>query len=105
MAVILEIRPDASPEEKLRYLRDQIEMYLNGPNFIGREEIDEIIAKVISGGGGSRPSGTTNYNDLENKPSIEGVTLIDDKTFEQLNLNRITNSDIEDLLNAAEFSL
>lgn len=28
---------------------------------------------------------TQNYNDVANKPSIEGVTLIGDKTFQELN--------------------
>lgn len=37
------------------------------------------------------------YEVLENKPQIEGVTLIGDKSFEDLNLNHITNSEIEDL--------
>lgn len=32
--------------------------------------------------------GTRNYNDLENKPSIEGVELVGDKTLEELNINR-----------------
>ena len=31
--------------------------------------------------------GTRNYNDLENKPSIEGVELVGDKTLEELNIN------------------
>lgn len=44
-----------------------------------------------SGGGGS-------YNDLTDKPQIEGVTLSGNKTYEELNLNRITNTEIEDLL-------
>lgn len=42
--------------------------------------------------------GTTNYNDLTNKPSINGVTLIGNKTNEELNINAISNSEIEELL-------
>lgn len=38
------------------------------------------------------------YNRLDNKPSIEGVVLIGDKTFPQLNMNSLTNHEIEDLL-------
>lgn len=38
------------------------------------------------------------YNYLNNKPQIEGVTLEGDKTFEELNLDRITNSEMEDIL-------
>lgn len=38
------------------------------------------------------------YNDLRNKPSIEGVTLEGDKTFEELNLQSLTNSELENML-------
>lgn len=37
------------------------------------------------------------YESLKNKPMIEGVTLIGDKTYEQLNLLRLTNAQIEDI--------
>ena len=43
--------------------------------------------------------GITNYEDLENLPSIEGVPLIGNNTFSALTLTRITNSEIEDLIN------
>ena len=33
-----------------------------------------------SGSGGSSSGGTTNYNDLLNKPSINGITLAGNKT-------------------------
>ena len=38
------------------------------------------------------------YNDLCNKPSIEGVTLEGDKTFEELNLQSLTNQELEAML-------
>ena len=38
-----------------------------------------------SGGGG----GTSNYNDLSNKPSINGVTLSGNKTSEDLNIKSV----------------
>ena len=38
---------------------------------------EQIIALY---GGGSGSSGTTNYNDLTNKPSINGITLTGNKT-------------------------
>ena len=38
------------------------------------------------------------YNDLRNKPSIEGVELIGDKSFEELNLQRLTNTELENML-------
>lgn len=41
--------------------------------------------KKHSGGGGG--GGTTNYNDLSNKPSINGVTLSGNKTSEDLGIS------------------
>ena len=42
--------------------------------------------------------GTKNYNRLINKPSIEGVTLEGNKTFEELNLRPVTNAELAALL-------
>ena len=44
-----------------------------------------------SGGGGSS-GGTTNYNDLSNKPSVNSVTLIGNKTGEELSLINTTDT-------------
>lgn len=38
------------------------------------------------------------YNRLYNKPSIEGVELVGDKSFEELNLQRLTNAELENML-------
>lgn len=38
------------------------------------------------------------YEPLLNKPSIEGVTLIGDKSFEDLNLQSMSNTELEQLL-------
>lgn len=43
-------------------------------------------------GGGSGSSGTTNYNDLTNKPSINGITLTGNKTSIDLGINAIIPS-------------
>lgn len=43
-------------------------------------------------------SDNLDYNVLSNKPSIEGVTLENDKTFGALGLEALTNSEIEALL-------
>lgn len=40
---------------------------------------------------------TSNYNELHNKPSIEGNVLTGDKTFCQLGLGEITPQEIDDL--------
>ena len=43
-------------------------------------------------------SGTDDYNDLINKPSINGVTLQGNKTNEELLIDAMTNVEIEELL-------
>ena len=40
-----------------------------------------------------------NYNDLENKPSIEGIILIENKSFKDLGAINLTNIEIENLIN------
>lgn len=40
---------------------------------------------------------TIDYNDLINKPKINGVELQEDKTFEELNLIEVTNQEIDNL--------
>ena len=48
-------------------------------------------------------SGTMNYNELYNQPKINGVTLMGNKTSEELgvqeSMSALTNSDIENLIN------
>lgn len=51
----------------------------------GTYVVDYVIGGPSSGGGG----GTTNYNDLNNKPSISGVTLSGNKTPAQLGIHSI----------------
>lgn len=112
MAILLEIRPDASQKEQIRSLRDQLETYLNGLDSITQEEIDSLIAGLDgsgssvyrrSGGGSGGGGGVvSNYLSLSNKPRIEGIILQGNKTFEDLNLQRLTNAEIEELLNNAD---
>lgn len=56
-----------------------------------RRSADEDILNIIENIG----PGTNDYNQLINKPQIEDVTLQGDKTFDELNLIDITNSEIE----------
>lgn len=69
---------------------------------IGTDQIIEItesgdqevnVEAEVSVNGGSK-----DYNDLSHKPRIEGVELEGDKSFDDLNLNKISNSEIEELL-------
>lgn len=42
--------------------------------------------------------GTTNYEELINKPSIEGHELIGDKSFKQLGMDTLSVQEIEKIL-------
>lgn len=54
-------------------------------------DISLQIDKRASGGG------TLNYNLLHNKPSINGVELINDKSFEELGEENLTNIEIKSI--------
>lgn len=56
--------------------------------------IDENALYLTPNHGGG---GVSSYNDLTDKPSIEGVVLSGDKLFPQLNLDVLTNTDIESI--------
>lgn len=47
---------------------------------------------------------TSNYNELENKPSINGVELIGNKTLEELDIHSVSQEDIDNWNNKSEFS-
>lgn len=66
--------------------------------FIIKNEIDNPIVKVSLPQGG----GTTNYNYLQNKPKINNVELVDNKSLEDLgiqNSEALSNLEIEEILN------
>ena len=52
----------------------------------------EWIIATYGGGSGSGSSGTTDYNALTNKPSINGITLTGNKTSIDLGINAIIPS-------------
>ena len=45
-------------------------------------------------------NGTNDYNDLVNKPSINGVELVGDKTTEELDIMPLTNAEIDEFMNS-----
>lgn len=53
--------------------------------------LEQVIAKYCTGGSGGSV-GTTNYDDLTNKPSINGITLTGNKTSIDLGINAIIPS-------------
>lgn len=54
------------------------------------------LSAVSSGGGSS--GGTTDYNDLNNRPQIEGRTLTGNKTFNDLGLIDMTELEVTDMI-------
>lgn len=49
------------------------------------------------------PKTINNYNELKNKPSIESVTLMGNMTLSQFGINKITNEEIEELIDNGVF--
>lgn len=45
-------------------------------------------------------NGTNDYNDLVNKPKINGVELVGDKTTEELDILPLTNAEIDEFMNS-----
>ena len=45
-------------------------------------------------------AGSNDYNDLVNKPSIEGVELIGDKSLEELGVEALTPQEIDAIINS-----
>lgn len=91
MAVLLQLRPDMAERDQISHLKEQLEVYLNS------QERD-ILALLGEGRGQGSAGGATSYEQLTGLPSIEGVTLRGNKTYEDLNLKGLTNLEIEALL-------
>ena len=76
----------------------------NTPRISGQLQGTQRISGQIQGGSptvsGSLDKSTRakDYNTLVNKPQIEGVILEGNKTFEDLTLVSLSNTEIEDLL-------
>ena len=45
-------------------------------------------------------AGSNDYNDLVNKPSINGIELVGDKTTEELDILPLTNAEIDEFMNS-----
>lgn len=122
MIIQYDTRPDATTDEKLRSLIKSIQLALGeiesstgGGSSSQPTDISSIIASLreLSDEMAAAADAITglddrvteleetvspaSYNALTNKPSIEGVTLEGNKTYDELNLIGITNSEIEAL--------
>lgn len=98
------------PDKDHAYLTDNGDFYVyNGssivkvgfnPVYTTKEDVDEFVPSyVVDPGGDDNPDvSTNNYNDLENKPSINSVTLIGDKTTDDLDIyDTVTDEEIDDM--------
>lgn len=85
-------------EEILRAIIDGTE-YSKVPQ--SREEalLLELKDAVESGGGGTGAGGTTNYNKLSNKPSINGTILQGNMTLEDIGIEEMSSDDLAALWN------
>lgn len=87
----------------------------NDSGFITIEDIPEdeddglLIDSIIGWDGDEIPegyeeveieTGTIDYEELINKPKIEGVELKGDKTLEDLKIQALTNLELEELINS-----
>lgn len=120
MIIQYDTRPNATVDEKLRSLIHSIQLALGeieatagGEGYGGTGDISAILstlqqlstslasALIAISGIDERVTdleesvSPTTYDNLEGKPSIEGVTLVGDKTFPNLNLDVLTNTEVE----------
>lgn len=69
--------------------KEDLDIILDEQNSIDAEiENSDIVPTGI----------TTDYEKLNNKPKIEGVELVDNRSFEDLGMKSLTNSELENLL-------
>lgn len=56
-----------------------------------------VIVQITESGprGPQGPPGTANYNDLTNKPRIESVELIGNKTLDEIGIRTMTENEID----------
>lgn len=69
--------------------KDNIEICINSETNV---EVELENSDTVSTGM------TTDYRKLKNKPKIEGVELVDNKTFEELGMSSLSNSELEKIL-------
>lgn len=109
LVTVTDIHSIENPSKDHAYWTDDDELYIYDgtelklasfkPVYTTEDDVDEFVPSYVTGGGGDDPQVYTNdYENLENKPSINGVTLLDDKTTEDLDIyETITNQDIDEM--------
>lgn len=110
LVTVTDIHSIENPSKDHAYWTDDDELYIYDgtelklasfkPVYTTEDDIDEFVPSyVVDPGGDDNPDASTNdYNDLQNKPSINGVTLLDDKTTEDLDIyETITNQEVDEM--------
>jgi len=82
-----------SRSEKILLAKINGEEYTDPP----LSRIEELLIELDTGGGGG--GGDGNYNNLVDKPKINGVELKGDKSFADLGLNAVTAEEYEEMMN------
>ena len=85
--------PVTRKEQYLSAMAENTAQYPEEP--ITREEM--YLDYLCKNGAGGGSGGTTNYNDLTNKPTINGVTLEGNKTAEDLKISGMTEEQEQQL--------
>lgn len=89
----------ASQDSRLDTIEDDLFNYVNNgwvTDSTGYFAHGETVLFTMTGMGGG--SGTNDYEELINLPEIESVTVFGSKTIEDYGINRITNTEIEEML-------
>lgn len=110
LVTVTDIHSIENPSKDHAYWTDDDELYIYDgtelklasfkPVYTTKEDVDEFVPSyVVDPGEGDNPDvSTNNYNNLENKPSINSVTLIGDKTTDDLDIyDTVTDEEIDDM--------
>lgn len=78
-------------------------IYISGDsgsiNVMGTNSAENPFKIISEGGGGNGNSGVTDYNDLQNRPKIEGKTLSGNMHFSDFGLQPMTENEVTEMTN------
>ena len=81
-------------EEQITVSEEEIEQLITLSQEDNSEQLVTVAEETVSVGG------TKDYNRLNNKPQINDVELIGNKSFEDLGVESLTNIEIENIINS-----
>lgn len=94
--IILEAKEEyGAAKETVEALKEEAKQYAESAK--GSEEnVRELIDNI-----GGIVGGVTDYNELENRPRLNGTELVGDVSLADIGLNEITKDDIDEIFEAA----